>query len=452
MIAVAVFASLLLRFGPSPNGSATRYALVSVLIATGWLACLAIFRTRAPSVIGVGTEEYRRLWTATLTTFGAVTVVTSLVKFDIARGYLGIALPLGIGLLTLNRHLARRHIDKKRLAGKFNNRVLVVGNSPAVRSFERCLSRQPDYGYTVVDSRTSDDVRHDLGVTRALVENGPVGDRQSAVAQAVAACSADTVALVSGDLTPDEIRDLSWELERLDVDLVVSPGMADVSGPRLTFRTAGGLPIIHVDKPQYHGAKRFQKRAFDVCFSALFMVATAPVLIGAAIAIKLESRGPVFYLAERIGLDGKPFQMFKFRSMVDGADNRVGELASISDGNGVLFKLRQDPRVTRVGRFIRRYSIDELPQFINVLRGEMSVVGPRPPLRREVDRYDGQARRRLLVRPGITGLWQISGRSDLSWEDSVRLDLSYVENWSMIADLAIAVGTVKAVLRGTGAY
>ncbi|MGQ9409792.1 sugar transferase [Mycolicibacterium gilvum] len=452
VVAVAVFTSLLLRFGPAPEESWTPYVAVSVLIVAGWLACLAIFRSRTPSVLGVGTEEYRRVWTATLTTFGCVAVVSSLLKFDIARGYLAIALPLGLVLLSVNRKLARRYIVRKRRAGQFANRVLAVGSPAAVRSFESGLSRQSDYGYAVVDSRSPDEVRHDLGIARALAASSPGGNRHSALALAVAACRADTVALVSGDLTPDEFRDLSWELERLDVDLVVSPGMADISGPRLTFRTAGGLPIIHVDKPQYRGAKQFQKRAFDVCLATLVLIAASPVLIATAIAIKLESRGPVFYLAERIGLDSKPFQMIKFRSMVHDADTRIAELSALNEGHGVLFKLRQDPRVTRVGKFIRRYSIDELPQFINVLRGEMSVVGPRPPLRREVDQYDGKVRRRLLVRPGITGLWQISGRSDLSWEDSVRLDLSYVENWSMIADLAISVGTVRAVTRGTGAY
>jgi exopolysaccharide biosynthesis polyprenyl glycosylphosphotransferase len=217
-------------------------------------------------------------------------------------------------------------------------------------------------------------------------------------------------------------------------------------------RPVGGLALIHVEKPQYSGAKRFQKRAFDFCFSLLFLLAAAPVMLLAALAVKLSSRGPVFYLSERIGLDGEPFQMIKFRSMVVDADRRLADLAHLDEGGGVLFKIRQDPRVTPVGRFLRRCSIDELPQFINVLRGEMSVVGPRPPLRSEVESYDQHVRRRLLVRPGITGLWQISGRSDLAWEDSVRLDLSYVENWSMMSDLVIAASTAKAILRGSGAY
>ena len=287
VVTVAVFTSLLLRFGPAPEESWTPYVVVSVLIAAGWLACLAIFRSRTPSILGVGTEEYRRVWTATLTTFGCVAVIASLLKFDIARGYLAIALPLGLVLLSVNRKVARRYIGRKRRTGQFTNRVLAVGSPAAVQSFESGLSRQSDYGYAVVDSRSPDDLRHDLGIARALAATSPGESRHSALALAVKACRADTVALVSGDLTSEEFRDLSWELERLDVDLVVSPGMADISGPRLTFRTAGGLPIIQVDKPQYRGAKQFQKRAFDVCLATLVLIAASPVLIATAIAIKL---------------------------------------------------------------------------------------------------------------------------------------------------------------------
>jgi exopolysaccharide biosynthesis polyprenyl glycosylphosphotransferase len=214
-----------------------------------------------------------------------------------------------------------------------------------------------------------------------------------------------------------------------------------------------GLPLIRVDRPCYSGAKRFQKRAFDVCFATLALVVSLPLLLVIAVAIKLTSRGPVLYRSERIGLDGKPFSIIKFRSMVADADAQLASLTALNESDGgVLFKLRRDPRVTNVGRVIRRFSIDELPQFVNVLNRQMSVVGPRPPLRREAETYDDQVRRRLLVRPGITGLWQVSGRSDLSWEDSVRLDLSYVENWSMLNDLLIVVKTLRAVAKGAGAY
>jgi exopolysaccharide biosynthesis polyprenyl glycosylphosphotransferase len=219
------------------------------------------------------------------------------------------------------------------------------------------------------------------------------------------------------------------------------------------MRPVAGFPLIQVEKPQYHGAQRFQKRSFDFCFALAAIIGMSPVLILTAIAVKLTSRGPVFYTAERIGYDGEPFKMLKFRSMVDGADRQLQQLLVQNESSGrVLFKIREDPRVTRVGRFIRRTSIDELPQFFNVLKKDMSVVGPRPPLRREVETYDGEVRRKFLVKPGITGLWQVSGRSDLSWEDSVRLDLSYVENWSMVGDLIIIGKTLKAVLGRAGAY
>ena len=235
---------------------------------------------------------------------------------------------------------------------------------------------------------------------------------------------------------------------------MVTPGVVDVAGPRLTMRPVAGLPLIHVEKPQYSGTKQIQKLAFDCFVSLVVLLVALPVMIVAAIAIKLTSKGPVFYRSERIGLDGEPFQMIKFRTMVDGADQQVDELlrASTRATAACCSRCKDDPRITAVGRLLRRYSIDELPQFFNVLRRDMSVVGPRPPLRREVDTYNDQVRRRLLVLPGITGLWQVSGRSDLSWEDSVRLDLSYVENWSITNDVLIAVKTVRTVATGSGAY
>jgi exopolysaccharide biosynthesis polyprenyl glycosylphosphotransferase len=221
----------------------------------------------------------------------------------------------------------------------------------------------------------------------------------------------------------------------------------------LALRPVAGFPLLHVEKPQYQEAKCFQKRAFDICFSLAALIGTSPLLIASAIAIKLTSKGPVFYRSERIGLDGQPFKMLKFRTMVDGADTQLDRLLALNEGaGGMLFKIREDPRVTSVGRILRRFSIDELPQFINVLKQEISVVGPRPPLEREVAKYNGDVKRRMLIKPGVTGLWQVSGRSDLSWDESVRLDLSYVDNWSMAGDLMIIAKTLKAVLASDGAY
>ena len=248
------------------------------------------------------------------------------------------------------------------------------------------------------------------------------------------------------------MRALAWQLESVDVDMVVSSGVMDVAGPRLHIRPVAGLPLLYVDKPQYRGASRVGKLVVDVVGAAAALALFSPLLLVVALAIKVTSRGPVIYRAERIGLNGEPFAMYKFRSMIDGADRRRLELVSDNEGAGPLFKMRADPRVTAVGRWIRRLSIDELPQLLNVLRGQMSVVGPRPPLRAEVVTYTGEVRRRLLVKPGITGLWQVSGRSSLTWDESVRLDLYYVENWSTMQDLTIVWRTLGAVLKRRGAY
>jgi exopolysaccharide biosynthesis polyprenyl glycosylphosphotransferase len=430
------------------------YTTVSIIIAAGWLAALAIFRTRSRRIIGAGAEEYRRVWLATVSVFGAVAIVSTLFKLDIARGYLMIALPVGVVLLLGGRYFARHVVANNRKRHETcMTRVLVVGNPPAVRDLARSLARDPRAGYQVVGACVPG---HYFRQTIDVPQVGtiPVYGDEAKVLSALSDTGSHAVAITATErLDSRRIRDLSWQLEKLDVDLMVAPGVVDVAGPRLTMRPVAGLPLIHVEKPQYNGAKRFEKRAFDVVFSGAVLLLTLPILLVIAAAVKFTSRGPVFYLSERIGLDGKPFQMVKFRTMVDGADTMVDSLKDLNESDGgVLFKIRQDPRVTPVGKFLRKYSIDELPQFINVLKRDMSVVGPRPPLAREVVAYDDHVKRRLLVRPGITGLWQVSGRSDLSWEDSVRLDLFYVENWSMMADFVIVFKTVKTMIAPSGAY
>jgi exopolysaccharide biosynthesis polyprenyl glycosylphosphotransferase len=391
---------------------------------------------------------------ATLAVFGGVAIISMLFKLEIARGYLMIALPTGIVILIFFRWVARRLVVRARQKhGRCITRVLVVGNAPAVCDLTKSLAREPKSEYEVVGACIPGPViRTKLDVPG--VGTIPTFGDESNVVGAVTATNSQAVAVTATErLDGRGFRDLSWELEKLDVDLLVAPGVVDVAGPRLQMRPVAGLPLIHVEKPQYSGAKRFEKRLFDVVFSSTVLLCGLPVLLVVAIAVKFTSKGPIFYRSERIGLDGRAFEMIKFRTMVDGADALVDKLVALNviEG-GVLFKMRSDPRVTPVGRFLRKHSIDELPQFINVLKRDMSVVGPRPPLATEVKSYDDYAKRRLLVRPGITGLWQVSGRSDLSWEDSVRLDLFYVENWSMIADLLIAVKTVKAVLSHSGAY
>lgn len=457
-VLLAVGLAQWLRFGglsgEVSNYRYIHYTVVSIAIAIIWIVALSINHSRSQRVIGSGAEEYRRVFLATLAVFGGVAIVSMLFKLQIARGYLMIALPAGLALLGLFRWVARLAVRNAREKyGRCITRVLVVGSSSAVRDLTTSFAREPGSEYKVVGACVPGPIkRAKLDVPG--VGTIPVFGNESEVVRAVTVTNSHAVAVTATDrLDGRGIRDLSWELEELDIDLLVAPGVVDIAGPRLQMRPVCGLPLIHVEKPQYHGAKQFQKRLFDVIFSGSALLIGLPILLAVALAVKLTSKGPVFYRQERIGLDGHAFEMIKFRTMVDGADKMVDKLAALNESDGgVLFKIREDPRVTPLGRFLRKYSIDELPQFINVLKRDMSVVGPRPPLAREVKSYDDYARRRLLVRPGITGLWQISGRSDLSWEDSVRLDMFYVENWSMIADLLIAIKTVKVMFSHSGAY
>lgn len=457
-IVLAVGLAQWLRFGGlSAEIAAYRYihyTAVSGGIAIIWMVALSINHSRSHRVIGAGAEEYRRVLLATLAVFGGVAIVSMLLKLQIARGYLMIALPAGLSLLVLFRWAARLAVQNAREKyGRCITRVLVVGSGSAVRDLTTSFAREPKSEYEVVGACIPGPIKR-TKIDVPGVGTIPTFGDESNVASAVIATKSHAVAVTATDrLDGRGIRDLSWELEELNVDLLVAPGVVDVAGPRLQMRPVCGLPLIHVEKPQYHGAKRFQKRLFDVVFSGSALLFGLPVLLAVALAVKLTSKGPVFYRQERIGLDGHAFEMIKFRTMVDGADKMVDKLRALNDSEGgVLFKIREDPRVTPLGKLLRKYSIDELPQFINVFKRDMSVVGPRPPLANEVSSYDDYARRRLLVRPGITGLWQISGRSDLSWEDSVRLDMFYVENWSMIADLLIAIKTVKVMLSHSGAY
>jgi exopolysaccharide biosynthesis polyprenyl glycosylphosphotransferase len=457
IICASVFVAQYVRFGELEKASGFSHpvrTLYSLLFAALWLLSLAMFQTRSLWMIGAGIDEYRRIVSASFWTFGVIAMVTLLAKIDLARGYLSIALPVGtIGLVT-SRIVWRKYIDRGRAQGKCQTQILSIGDEPSVLHLAQQLARSPGDGYVVVGFCIPGyGPPRGEALTVAGREIPILGDETHAVA-AVNNCRADTVAVArTNHFGVRAIKELMWRLETADVDLVVSPGVMDVAEARLSVRLIAGLPLLHVAKSQYEGTQRFQKQALDVCLAVAVLVAASPILLAAALAIKLTSKGPVFYPSERIGMDGKPFTMLKFRTMKDGADTQVNYLLSLNESaGGMLFKMRQDPRVTPVGRVLRRFSIDELPQFVNVIKGDMSVVGPRPPLRREVENYSGVVMRRMLVKPGVSGLWQVSGRSDLSWEDSVRLDLSYVDNWSMAGDLVIIVKTVKAVLKGHGAY
>jgi exopolysaccharide biosynthesis polyprenyl glycosylphosphotransferase len=273
------------------------------------------------------------------------------------------------------------------------------------------------------------------------------------VASVVERFNADTVAVLAcPEMDGTRLRELAWDLEKTGTEMCVASALLDVAGPRTTIRPVAGLPLLHVDHAELTGAKQVVKGVFDRISAALALVVLAPLFTVIALAIKITDGGPVFFRQTRIGKDGEPFTLWKFRTMVVDAEARKADLQRVNDGHGVLFKMRRDPRITRAGGWLRRCSLDELPQLLNVLAGTMSLVGPRPALPAEVAEYGDHMRRRLVVKPGITGLWQVSGRSDLSWDEAERLDVRYVENWSLALDLQVLWKTLSAVTRGSGAY
>ncbi len=453
VIVAAVFGSQFLRFGE--NAAAQRiaeqsisYTLVSLVLITVWMVALDLFATRDHTIIGAGSTEYRRLVDATIRVFGILAIVAFLAQSQIGRGYVLIALPGGLLLLLASRWAWRQWLVRRRAAGRYSRRVLLVGERAKAAHVAQQMGRAPTGGFRIVGAVTDHgSVDHDLG------EGIPVLGGFANVLDALEESDADTVIYAGSDLVhPEQLRELGWDLEERQISLVMAPALVDVAGPRIHATPVAGLPLIHVDYPRFVGRKYATKRVFDLVVASLALLLLSPVFLVLTVLVRRDSAGPAFFAQERVGLNGTTFRMLKFRSMVDDAEGQLPGLLDKSDGNDVLFKLRSDPRVTRVGAVLRRYSLDELPQLVNVIRGEMSLVGPRPPLPREVERYGRAAERRLLVRPGITGLWQVSGRSDLSWSDSLRLDLFYVENWSLTGDVIVLARTVRAVLSSRGAY
>lgn len=428
------------------------YLTVSVTLATLWMGFLSL-GSRSPKVVGRGTDEYITLIAATLQLFGLVAIADTLFHVDLSRGYLAIALPAGLIGLIATRIMWRRHTSRQRERGLNQNRLLIVGATSAARDIAAEFAKDPWAGYHIAGICTPLGPTHPKEVLTVAGRNIPIVGTDEAILDAVARTGVDTVALAATHhLRPTDIRRLMWELEEQGVDMMVAPGLIDITNQRLTSRPVAGMAVFEIAKPQYSRANSLIKRTFDLLFAVAALAAVAPVMIVTALAVKLTSAGPIFYKSERIGIDGKPFRMTKFRSMYVDADARQAELIEANGGNALFFKMKDDPRVTKVGKVIRKFSIDELPQFFDVLTGDMSVVGPRPQVRREVDTYDDLVSHRLAVKPGLTGLWQISGRSDLEAEDAIRLDLTYVENWSLSQDILIILKTIRTVLTGDGAY
>jgi exopolysaccharide biosynthesis polyprenyl glycosylphosphotransferase len=429
-----------------------RYLVLTISLPVVWVAAVALARGYEERNFGEGADEFRRVFNAGLGLTAIIIIVSYIAKADVSRGYLLVAMPCAVGLDLLSRYGLRKWLHKKRTSGAYMRRAVAVGHVEDVANLASRLHRERYHGLEVVGTCLADYDRLMLHEVAGI----PVHGGLKAVAMAVQKSDADTVAVLAcPGLNGDRLRQLAWDLEKTGTDLCLAPALLDVAGPRTTVRAAAGLPLLYVDHPDLSGIRQAVKNVFDRLAAATALIVLSPLLLTVAVLIRREDGGPVLFRQVRVGKDGHTFWVYKFRTMVPNAEELKASLAERNEVNGVLFKIRDDPRVTKTGAWLRRYSIDELPQLLNVLRGEMSLVGPRPwaPLPyEEASRTSDHVWRRVAVRPGLTGLWQVSGRADLPWEESVRLDLRYVENWSLALDLQILWKTAKAVLRASGAY
>ena len=420
-----------------------------------WIFAEVVNRSWNPHLAGTGIAEYLMLSKSVLAVLFVLAFGALLFKIDVSRRFVFTSLAAGLIALITYRWVARQWLLRQRGSGSYARNTLVLGPATNALEFIEKMSRDKNSGFRPVKLMVfKDNVPekivdrlNELGVSLEIFSQCEV--------EKLAAENVETVIIFNaGDVSPKIIREISWALEGTPIELIVSSGLVDFAGSRLTTQVVAGAQFLFVETPKFEGFKFLAKSVMDFIFSVAALVLISPVMIIAALAIWLEDRGPVFYAQERVGQNGKHFKMFKFRSMIVDADKLHAQLRAklVDPVNNRMYKDPNDPRLTKVGRFIRRYSIDELPQIFNVFNGTMSIVGPRPPLASEVAEYEKHEMRRLLVRPGITGLWQVSGRSLLSWEETVRLDLYYVENWTVMTDILIVIRTAKAVFDRTGAY
>jgi len=441
---VGVFIAAQLRFGSNVT---PMYLGLSLALPVLWVAALWLAGAYDVRFIGTGSDEFRKVLNAGIGLTAAVTIFSYAINLELSRAYVVIALPSLTVFDMLARFALRKRLVRRRMHGKSMHSVVAVGHELAVADLVTELGRDRYHGLNVVGACVVQP--GELDELAGVPVYGGLDD----ITAAVKAFGADTVAVTAcPEMNGVRLRGLAWELEKTGTDLCVSPALLDVAGPRTTIRPTAGLTLLHVDHPQLTGIRLVIKDLFDRCAAAAALVMLAPVMALLAMSIRLHDGGPALFTQVRIGKDGREFLIYKFRTMVVDAEKQQAELLTINDSDGVLFKLRKDPRVTAVGAYLRRWSMDELPQLFNVFLGDMSLVGPRPAVPDEVAKYADHVRRRLVVKPGLTGLWQVNGRSDLSWDESVRLDLRYAENWSFALDLQILWKTISALVKGAGAY
>jgi exopolysaccharide biosynthesis polyprenyl glycosylphosphotransferase len=442
-LVIAIAAAIIDKFAP--------HDMHALGTAAAVLCSLPISRAWSQRVLGEGAEEYRRLGRG-LITAGVLVALGGLLFGALGvQAWVFIVVPTIALVAFPQRYVLRRVLHHQRRHGRCLLPVMAAGSPETVRDLIDRTRIEPHVGWRVEAVCTFTGTGADRG--DGEVEGVPVVGRLDELAAQVRRGGYRVVAVTADQYwTPRRLQQLAWDLEGTTAEMVVAPVLMEVAGPRLNVSGVLGMPLLRVTAPMFTGGRRLVKEIVDRFASALMLTLFSPLLLVIAAAIKLNDRGPVIYRQRRVGRDGDTFTMLKFRTMVTNADKARKDLEASNEAAGPLFKMRKDPRITRVGSLLRRYSLDELPQLFNVLSGKMSLVGPRPPLPEETKKYAADARRRLLVKPGLTGLWQVSGRSDLSWNESIKLDLRYVEDWSLALDMVILWKTVRAVVVGQGAY
>jgi len=434
----------------APAGPAASAVLIGCgVLALTWVTALFVLR-HAAHRRGAGHRlELASVVNAAALGVAALALLAALTGWPVLAAHALLTVPLGVGALVASRILRTITAGHGRDRLALAPRTLVVGDRTGIEHTIRSLTSDGRLGHNVVGTAMDDRAVNELAVDGILY---PVLGVPAHAAQIARELCVETVVVASDTDDPDFVRRLSWSLEGAATDLVLATRLTDVARSRITFERSHGLALTHVSLPRFDRSSMRTKRALDVVVALVALVPIAVITPLIAALIRMDTPGGVFFRQRRIGRDGREFDILKFRTMVTTAEADRSTLEAQNEGAGPLFKMKSDPRVTRVGAILRRFSLDELPQFWNVLHGEMSVVGPRPPLPTEVRDYDGSVFRRLYVQPGITGLWQVSGRSDLTWEQSVRLDLHYVENWSLATDLGIIARTAAVMIRPRGAY
>jgi exopolysaccharide biosynthesis polyprenyl glycosylphosphotransferase len=444
-VIIAAFTGFILRWTIPYSvdiSDLTYVSFVGVVVAS-WMVVLVLRGAYDTRVLGVGSEEFKRVVSATAVVFAAIALVAFALKLELSRGFVLITFVVGVILLISVRWILRAWLRHERRYGHFLHRTVVIGSGDAMAEIVDLLDRDPVAGFAVVDvipeigSEASEDALDswlDEVMTRIALED------------------ADTVAVAGAPaMGPKVIQRLAWRLEGPRVDLLVAPTVGDVAGPRVSMRMAADLPLLHLDEPHLTGPKRAIKRSLDIVFGITLFILFLPFMLIAAVGVKLTSRGPMLYFQERVGRGGQIIRIAKFRTMYVGSDQMRDAVIGAPDAD-ITDRYKADPRITPFGKFLRRWSIDEMPQVVAVIAGTMSLVGPRPVLVDEMPLLGDADHRRHLTKPGLTGLWQVSGRKTTDWEERMRLDLEYIENWSPALDLVIVAKTVKAVLWGDGAY